>query len=147
MRFNNDIIGFCNSNSKLVNGDRLNRLTISSHNGHCQTRHAHIKDGHRCTVDESYANFFTSLKKRRPVLIRRITIHQEGIGIACYIGYITITHAHLIPHGAIIPGLRNTFGFYFLPKITCRTLIKIVVMAHFFKPGINPVWRSITPVR
>ena len=52
-RFHHHIIGFCCTNTKFIDCNRLHWLTIGADYGHFQVRNSHIKKRHRRGINKA----------------------------------------------------------------------------------------------
>ena len=70
------------------------------------------------------------IEQRRPVHVRRMAVHQIGVGIGRHVGQIDRTHAHFAPGHAVGDRIRKAAFADIVKKLPDGAPLEIVIVAH-----------------
>ena len=101
-RLDDHVVGFSNTDLKLVGLDRLHVLAVGLNHGHRQARDADVEIGHRSAVDKAQADPLTWPEKVFEIVFRPVAIDEEGVSCAAQISNIGRHHPHARPHSALL---------------------------------------------
>ncbi len=134
-RFDNDVIGFSNGNTELIDTHRPDWLAVRGHDCHLQSRDPNIEVGHRGRIDKPQADLLARLEDASPIGIRCVTVDEIRIGITTDIGEIGRAHLHFSPHLAIGNSFRPALLTYIVNEITDCALMEIIITRVFLQFG------------
>ena len=141
-----DVIGLGHADAELVHADRFHVLAVGGHHGHFQAGDAHVEEAHGGTVDEAQPHLLPLAEQSRPAIGRRLSVGQVGVGVAAHVGQVTLAHAHLHPHLALVPGARQPLLLQILHQVLVGTLVEVVVMTQLFELGVDVGGILVGPV-
>ncbi|MDT4809231.1 hypothetical protein FQZ97_421110 [compost metagenome] len=141
-----DVVGFGHGDTELVDADRLDVLPVGRHHCHLQARDAHIEVGHGRGIDEAQTELLAGLEDAGPVAVRRLAVHQVGVGIGTDIGEVGGAHLHLGPHLAVGNCGGPALGADVVDEVTDGALVLVVVVRLLLQLGQDARGVLIGPV-
>ena len=147
LRLDDDVVGLRDADAEFIDADRLYILAVGRDHGHLQARNTDIEECHRRAVDEAQAYLLAAFEQPHPAVRRRMTVHQEGIGVAGDIRDIAVAHAHVVPHAAPVPHRFDAAFPDLGEQFADGAFAKVIVVAELLQLMVDGVRVLVAPVR